>query len=456
MAAAAKTQSFKYIITFFLPASMILNLYFIINLYEGSEWNLSWSRKAAKEAEAVAAISCSGHGRAYLDSQVFDGNQPVCECNSCFSGPDCSLFLPGCVADADSGDPLFLEPFWMKHAASSAILIAGWHRMSYRFTDASLISLELEKKIRKLHSITGNAVTENRFIIFGAGSTQLLNAAVRALSADYNSSSSPARVVASIPFYPLYQLQTDYFESVDYKFEGDANLWGNVSSNTHLVEFVTAPNNPDGQMNKAVLKGPYAKSIYDHAYFWPHFTPIPAPADEELMIFTISKITGHAGSRFGWAVIKDEAVYQRMLAHINLNTMGVSRDSQLRAFKLLKFLLEDGGNSIFEFGYNTMKKRWESLSKIISLSNRFSLQEIAPQYCTYFKKIRPPSPGYAWVKCEREEDKECYEILKAAKIIGREGKLFGAESRFVRLSLLKSQDDFDLLLHRLDELISKE
>lgn len=101
---------------------------------------------------------------------------------------------------------MFLEPFWMKHAASSAILIAGWHRMGYRFTDASFISQELEKKIRKLHSITGNAVTENRFIIFGAGSTQLLNAAVHALSSDYNSSSSPARVVASIPFYPVCAL----------------------------------------------------------------------------------------------------------------------------------------------------------------------------------------------------------------------------------------------------------
>lgn len=93
----------------------------------------------------------------------------------------------------------------MKHAASSAILIAGWHRMSYRFTHASFISQELEKKIRKLHSITGNAVTENRFIIFGAGSTQLLNAAVHALSSDYNSSST-ARVVASMPFYPVRAL----------------------------------------------------------------------------------------------------------------------------------------------------------------------------------------------------------------------------------------------------------
>lgn len=67
----------------------------------------------------------------------------------------------------------------------------------------------------------------------------------------------------------------------------------------NMVEFVTAPNNPDGQLNKPILKGPFVKTIYDHAYFWPHFTPIPAPTDEDLMIFSISKLTGHAGSRFG-------------------------------------------------------------------------------------------------------------------------------------------------------------
>lgn len=61
--------------------------------------------------------------------------------------------------------------------------------------------------------------------------------------------------------------------------------------------------------------------------------------------------------------------------------------------------------------------------------------------------------AYAWLKCEREEDKDCYGVLKTAKIIGRAGSVFGAESRYVRLSLIRSQDDFDLLLQRLNELL---
>ncbi|KAG6784009.1 hypothetical protein POTOM_009691 [Populus tomentosa] len=449
----AKTQSLKHVLC--LVCSIILNIFFLFKL--GGEWNLSWSKTAATEAEAVAAISCSGHGRAYLDGLVLDGNKgPVCECNTCYGGPDCSQFFPECSADANGGDPLFLEPFWMQHAASSALLVAGWHRMSYSYGDQSTISRELEKHIRKLHDIVGNAATEGRYVVFGSGSTQLLSAAVYALSPD--NSSSPARVVASIPFYPVYEKQTDFFQSVDFHFQGDASFWKNNSdTDTEIIEFVTSPNNPDGQLNTAVLHGPNVKEIYDHAYYWPHFTAIPAPADGDVMIFTLSKLTGHAGSRFGWAIIKDKDIYQRMLTYLTLNTLGVSRDSQLRALKLLKVVLATGGREIFEFGHETMRKRWEKLNKVISTSKRFSLQKIMPRYCTYFQQIRGASPAYGWLKCEKQEDKHCYAVLQAAaNITGRQGSIFFAEDRYVRLSLIRSQDDFDLLLDKLNGLVAGE
>lgn len=71
------------------------------NLFvHGGEWKPSWSTRAAEEAEAVAAIPCSGHGRAYLDGLVLNGHQPVCECNPCYGGSDCSKFLSDCAADA--------------------------------------------------------------------------------------------------------------------------------------------------------------------------------------------------------------------------------------------------------------------------------------------------------------------------------------------------------------------
>lgn len=64
--------------------------------------------------------------------------------------------------------------------------------------------------------------------------------------------------------------------------------------------------------------------------------------------------------------------------------------------------------------------------------------------------------AYAWVKCERPEDTNCYEIFREAKITGRDGKVFGSEESFVRLSLIRSQDDFDQLMHMLKKLVSQE
>ncbi|CAL5386312.1 unnamed protein product [Camellia sinensis] len=154
-----------------LGTSVVVNLLLIVYLVVGEKWKLSWSIRAAVEAEDVAAQPCSGHGRAYLDGLVVDG-KPVCECNTCFGGPDCSQFSAACSADVDrnvkvalgfelnSGNPLFLEPYWMQHAAKGAVVVAGWHRMSYAFNGHSIISEELEKHIRKLHERVGNAVTE--------------------------------------------------------------------------------------------------------------------------------------------------------------------------------------------------------------------------------------------------------------------------------------------------------
>ncbi|KAK7380540.1 hypothetical protein VNO78_33053 [Psophocarpus tetragonolobus] len=421
----------------------------------GGEWEGTWRRRVAEEDEAVTTIACSEHGRAYLDGLILDGNiQPACECNQCYSGSHCSNFLSDCVVDVTRGNLYFLEPFWMQ--AKSAILVSGWHRMGYSYSDDSYMSQLLVQYIKKLHITLGNAITEERYIIFGSGSTQLLNAAVYALST--NSSLSPSKVVATAPYFPMYRTQTQFFNSKDYRFEGDTSSWKNISdrSSTRFIEFVASPTNPEGKLTDGVLHGPNDKTIYDHAYYWPHFTPIPSPANEDLMLFTISKLTGHAGSRFGWAIIKDEAIYKKMLTYIELNTVGVSRDTQLRALKLLNVLLEGDGREMFQIAYAIMKNRWTRLEQIMSKSKHFSLQELYPHYCTFFQRVRVSTPAHAWLKCERQQDMNCNEILKTVGINGHEGSVFGADNRHVRLSITGSQDEFEILINKLTNLVAKE
>ena len=80
---------------------MMFNLLLIGSLYGFyGDWEQSWTKTTVQEAEAVASITCSGHGRASLEGSILHG-KPACECNACYGGPDCSQFLPQCIADAD-------------------------------------------------------------------------------------------------------------------------------------------------------------------------------------------------------------------------------------------------------------------------------------------------------------------------------------------------------------------
>lgn len=90
------------------------------------------------------------------------------------------------------------------------------------------------------------------------------------------------------------------FDGRKYKWDGTTATWANAThqnSTKSFIEFVTSPNNPDALLHQPVLTG--SAAIVDRAYYWPHFTHIPAPADDDVMLFTMTKLSGHAGSRLG-------------------------------------------------------------------------------------------------------------------------------------------------------------
>lgn len=93
-----------------------------------------------------------------------------------------------------------------------------------------------------------------------------------------------------------YPLMTDYLKSGLHKWAGDANEF---NKDEPYIELVTSPNNPDGYARQDVVKGDKGILIHDLAYYWPQYTPILLPADNDIMLFTVSKSTGHAGIRIG-------------------------------------------------------------------------------------------------------------------------------------------------------------
>lgn len=60
------------------------------------------------------------------------------------------------------------------------------------------------------------------------------------------------------------------------------------------------------------------------------------------------------------------------------------------------------------------------------------------------------------MKCEREEDRNCSDALLKEKIITRSGVKFDVGCRYTRVSLLKTQDDFEVLLERVTDLVDAE
>ncbi|URE43731.1 Allinase [Musa troglodytarum] len=356
------------------------------------------------------------------------------------------------IINLDHGDPTMFESFWKEMGEPGDITIPGWQAMSY-FSDVTnlcwFLEPEFADEVRRLHKLVGNAVADNHFIIVGTGSTQLFQAALYALSPP--DAPEPMSVVSAVPYYSSYPAVTDYLQSGLYRWAGDASMFDGDA----YIELVCSPNNPDGSIREAILKSRYGKTIHDLAYYWPQYTPITDAADHDIMLFTVSKSTGHAGTRLGWALVKDKDVAKRMIKFIELNTIGVSKDSQLRAAKILK-AVSDGyelpvsqtNHRLFDFGRQLLSIRWQKLQAAVKASDIFSLPDFPLALCKFTGENTGTYPAFAWLKCEKEEVEDCEGFFRKHNIITRSGRHFGVEPKYVRISMLDRDETFHLFIER--------
>ncbi|KAL6897802.1 hypothetical protein ACP4OV_006761 [Aristida adscensionis] len=358
------------------------------------------------------------------------------------------------IVNLDHGDPMMYEAFWRGAGERGTIVMPAWQTMSY-FSDFGgfcwFLEPELEREVRRLHRLVGNAVVDGYYLLAGTGSTQLFQAALYALSPAADG--SPMSVVSPAPYYSSYPSVTNFLSSSLYRWAGDANTFDGGA----CIELVCSPNNPDGGMRKAVVKSESSKAIHDFAYYWPQYTPITEMAAQDIMLFTVSKCTGHAGSRLGWALVKDREVALKMIKFMELNTIGVSKDSQLRAAKILRAACDghkvsapgDEKSSIFRFGRRQMAERWRTLRAAVAASGIFSLPEEVPGYCTFAKETMTANPPFAWLRCEKEGVDDLEGLLREKKIMTRGGTKFGADGRVVRVSMLDTNEAFNVFMDRL-------
>lgn len=108
-----------------------------------------------------------------------------------------------------SGDPTVYEIYWREMGHMTTMVIPGWQSLSY-FSDNKndicwFLEPELAKEIVRVHKVVGNAVTKDRFIVVGTGSTQLYQAALYALSP--HDDSGPINVISASPYYCVSYIQ---------------------------------------------------------------------------------------------------------------------------------------------------------------------------------------------------------------------------------------------------------
>ena len=350
---------------------------------------------------------------------------------------------------------------------------------------------ELEDTIRHLHKLVGNAnVDPDRHIVLSFGSTQLINAAAFALL-DRDNGTESVITAGKAPRYGDYQETGIYFNSELFRWENeDEDFTGK-----RVIEYITHPNNPDGSLR--VRSVPDSFAVWDHAYYWPHFTPITGPVgegerykDSDVVLFTLSKMTGHAGTRLGWAITKDAEVARRMAEFIKMTTNSLSREVQLRANALLTHIVKTDGK-IFNYAADEMERRWDKLTSIfgngpepgLDKKDIFSLQTLEESaYCNFRKAVKRPSPAYVWFTCNREEeanyvlDKKtvrervanygipsdpsrygeevgCYAHILHHSVSTSKGNSYGAGQESVRIEMLERKEDFDLVAERLEKMV---
>jgi hypothetical protein len=263
--------------------------------------------------EPSNGIVCSGNGKIYGD------NPKNCDCFDGYTGNYCQIENDEVLVNDIGGNPELHQQYWERHTPEvlqSTLTVPGDYRMGYEhfshlvYEDDKLdidylkglgkletlttptITPHLNKVIRQLHKQHGNAETDGYTIVLGTGGTALISAAEWALSTIYrtkeNKPNDLVRVFARSPFFGAYRNWANMYPM---STQWNASL-EQFDAKNRLIEFVTCPNNPTGKINwDSHYNSPYV--VHDLVYYWDYLTNVNYKADKDIMIFSLSKLSGH-------------------------------------------------------------------------------------------------------------------------------------------------------------------
>ena len=161
------------------------------------------------------------------------------------------------------------------------------------------------------------------------------------------------------------------------------------------------------------------------------------------MVFSLSKLSGMASSRLGWALVRDPDVAARMGAYIYATTIAPSAESQLRALLALRSILRQPA-LYFGATAERLGERWRRLREAArpGAARGYSLNESTT------------GAWYAWLRCPAGPP-SCAQQLAAAGILANAGTDYGSSPAYARVGLGYAEPKWQLLLARLRVLFER-
>ena len=230
------------------------------------------------------------------------------------------------------------------------------------------VTARLNKAIRELHEKVGNAETEGYNIVIGNGATHVISSIMWAYS------DTARDVCVKAPAWSKFDKIFKHIPNMQwdtdcYMKEGTANDNEREGEDKKdRLQFVTIPNNPDGNLDETPL---YIgePTVYDMVYYWPSCVfgeNKIKKQDFDVMVFSLSKLIGNAATRFGWALVKDEKISKRMAEYISNTQLNISVDTQLRAIYSIEAITQKIGSrdDYFPFVANELQSRWKRILRV--------------------------------------------------------------------------------------------
>ena len=350
--------------------------------------------------------------------------------------------------DMRIGDPIFMQEYWQlieklfdKTIAQSRTSISWGMNYDYAQTWQPL-----KDQIVKLHKLIGNAETNGYEIVIGNGISQLLSASTYALS-----KKGVGNICAGAPHWSRFEslaragvVAATVGTTVYFRFNSisptkeNRPFWSSA-------EIITIPSNPENFTNEK--KSVCTYTIHDLCYYWPQYCSESShiKRKDDIMLFGLSKATGHAGTRVGWALVKNPQIATDMKAYVVMTTSGVSMDAQKRAKDVIECIghvRNEEMMNCFEIGQYELTNRWTQLL-------------MATEYNDVGFKVLNHSGLFAW--CEwtgpwnGDKLMGAQRLLDRYDVLGIEGEAFGnpRDHAKFRISIGCDKDTFNEFIKRL-------